>query len=184
MTRAVNSTAQGGGLGLSRAALMVWGILLMVGGYFLLTRPASTTQILIEIMAILWLIGGLFDLIDSLTRRGQYWVWRLVGAIVSIAAGLFILANPVLGMIITIQIAFLFIAISALLDGIIGIFVGFRSGGGIHWGAIVLGVAQVIIGVWLLLNPVEAMLALVPAFGLLLVVAGILVVIAAFRYAN
>lgn len=180
MTKAVQAQ---GGVGLSRAALIIWGLLLIVGGYFFVTHPASTAVVFVEIMAIIWLIGGLFDLIDSLTRRGQYWVWRLVGAIVSIVAGLFILANPVLGALFTVQIAFLFIAISALIDGVIGIFVGFKSGGGVRWSTVLLGVAQVIIGIWLLLNPVAAMLALLPAFGLLLIIAGILVVIAAFRYA-
>ena len=182
MAKAVQPAAQGGA-GLSRAALIIWGILLIVGGYFFVTHPVSTALVWVEIMAIIWLIGGLFDLIDSLTRRGEYWVWRMIGAIISIVAGLFILANPVLGALFTVQIAFLFIAISALIHGVIGIFAGFKAGGGPRWGAILLGLAQVIIGIWLLLNPIVGMLALLPAFGLLLIIAGILVIITAFRYA-
>lgn len=183
MATASRPAVPAGGAGLSRAALIVWGILMMVGGYFLVTHPATTALIWVEIMAIIWLIGGIFDFIDALTRRGAYWGWRLAGAVISILAGLFILANPILGALFTLQIAFLFIAISALVDGVIGIFVGFRAPTGRSWSTIILGVLQLIVGVWLLLNPIAGMLALLPAFGLLLIVGGIITVIAAFRVA-
>lgn len=183
MATASQSAAPRDGVGLSRAAMIVWGILLLVVGYYFLTNPIDSALFWVQVMAIVWLVGGIFDLVVVLTQRGQFWVWRLLGAIISILAGLYIISNPILGALFTVQIAFLFIAISAIIDGAVNIVAGFRSDTGTRWSGIILGVIQLIVGVWLLLHPIAGMLALLPAFGLLLIVTGIIAIIAAFRVA-
>lgn len=183
MASAAQPSSAQSSVAFGRAAMIVWGILLLVVGYYFLTNPITSALFWVQVMAIVWLAGGIFDLVVVLTQRGQYWVWRLLGAIISILAGLYIISNPILGALFTVQIAFLFIAISAIIDGAINIVAGFRTGAGPRWSGIILGVVQLIVGVWLLLHPIAGMLALLPAFGLLLIASGIIAIIAAFRLA-
>ncbi len=166
--------------GFSRTVYILWGILLIVAGFFLVTRPAITALVWVEIMAIAWIIGGIFDFIRSIAERGSYWGLRLVLAIISIIAGVYIIGNPVYGTIFTIQIAFLFFAIAALVNGFFNIFAGFKAEGGTSWGAVIIGVIQIIAGGWLLMNPVAGMLALVPVLGIVMIVGGIFSIIASF----
>ena len=168
---------------ISRNTLIIWGILISVAGFFLLTRPAITATIWVEIMAITWLVGGIFELVHALNERGERWGWRLLSAVVSILAGLYIIGNPVIGTLFTVQIAFIFFAFSALMDGVLNILSGFRIQQGKRWMVIILGVVQAIIGIWLLLHPIAGMLSLVPILGILMIVGGIIVISGAFRLA-
>ncbi|MCA9894061.1 MAG: DUF308 domain-containing protein, partial [Anaerolineae bacterium] len=113
--------SQDTGVEVPRMPLIIWGILVAVAGFFLLTRPAITAIAWVEIMAITWLIGGIFELIQALTDRGRYWGWRVISAILSVVAGIYIIGNPVIGTLFTVQVAFIFFAISALMDSIISI---------------------------------------------------------------
>jgi uncharacterized membrane protein HdeD (DUF308 family) len=121
--------------GFSRWVYILWGILSIVAGFFLLTRPAMTSLVLIEVMAIFWIVGGIFDMVRAISDRGDYWGWRIVAAIIGIIAGLYIIGNPVLGTLFTISIAFILLAIYSVIAGIINIIVGIK-GEGAGWGAI------------------------------------------------
>ena len=130
-------------------------------------------------MAIYWLIGGIFDAVGAVVARQRHWGWRLIGGIVGIIAGLFILGQPLLGLVVTVQVYFVFLAVSAIFSGAISIWIGFSERWA--WGPLLLGVLQIIIGGWLLLHPIAGMLALVPILGIFAIVGGILAIILAFR---
>ncbi len=102
-------------VGFSMTAFIVWGALAIVAGFFLVTNPARTGLILVEIMAIFWVVGGIIDIVRSIAQRGDLWGVRLTLAIISLIAGLYIIGNPKLGTIFVIQISFIFLAISASL---------------------------------------------------------------------
>jgi len=165
--------------GFSRWVYILWGILSIVAGFFLLTRPAMTSLVLIEVMAIFWIVGGIFDMVRAISDRGDYWGWRIVAAIIGIIAGLYIIGNPVLGTLFTISIAFILLAIYSVIAGIINIIVGIK-GEGAGWGAIIIGVIQVLVGGWLLFNWQAGALVFVPVVAVFMIVGGIFSIIASF----
>ena len=166
--------------GFSRAIYILWGILMIVAGLFLWTRPATTSLVLVEIMAIFWIVGGIFDFIRAIADKPDYWGWRIVGAIIGIIAGLYIIGNPVLGTFFTIQIAFILLAIYGIVAGILDIIVGFRSEGGTRWSAVIIGVLLVLIAGWLLFHWQSAILTFVPVLAIFMIVGGIFSIIASF----
>jgi uncharacterized membrane protein HdeD (DUF308 family) len=159
-----------------RWLLVIWGILLFVSGLFFIARPAVTAVVWIEILAIGWLIAGIFDAVNSVMTRGHWWGWKLAGAIISILAALYIIFNPLLGSAFVVEIAFIFLAVAAIVRGLLMVFVGLKVPGGSKWALIVMGVLLTIIGVWLLLNPLVGMLTLMLLFGVLLIVGSVIVV--------
>lgn len=165
--------------------LILWGIAAIMLGFYLITQPLITAVLLLQVVALFWLIGGIFDLIGAVMERGQGWTWRVVGAVLSILAGLAILANPILGTIFTVQLLFIFIAFSSLVNGVINLLGGRRSpksdGSRWSWGSFLLGAFQIILGLFLLANPFVTMLTLVPVIGIIAIIHGLVVIALGFR---
>lgn len=184
MSTTYDSQTELGPTGLARTAVLIWGILMVVAGVFLLTRPAVTVIIWVEIIAFSWLIGGIFDIVSAFGRQTRYRIWRFVAGVISVVAGLYIIGNPVLGTLFVINIAFVLIAASAVVDGVVNIASAFSASGGARLAGIILGILQLFVGIWLFLHPIAGMLALIPIFSILLIVGGIIAVIAAFRAAE
>ena len=166
--------------GFSRAVYIVWGILMLVAGLFLWTRPATTSLVLVEIMAIFWIVGGIFDFIRAIADKPDYWGWRIAGAIIGIIAGMYIIGNPLLGTYFTIQIAFILLAIYGLVAGILNIIGGFRSDDGTRWSAVIVGVMLVFLAGYLLFHWQSAILTFVPVVAIFMIVGGIFSIIASF----
>ncbi|MBV9359329.1 MAG: DUF308 domain-containing protein [Chloroflexi bacterium] len=157
---------------------VLWGVGAVIVGLLLVSRPALTAFFLVQVMALLWLIGGVLDLLSVLFNRvGEHRVWRLVGGVVAILAGLVLLGNPFVGTVLVVAIQFYLIALAAIANGVINI-VG-RLQGISGWGRFVLGVVEVIIGVFFLLNPLPGLRDFVPVFGLIVAVGGLLTIGAA-----
>jgi uncharacterized membrane protein HdeD (DUF308 family) len=166
--------------GFSRAVYILWGILLLVAGLFLWTRPGTTALVLVEIMAIFWIVGGIFDLIRAIADKPDYWGWWIVAAIIGIIAGLYILGNPMLGTYFTIQIAYIMLAIYGIVAGILNIISGIRGDGGRSWGAIIVGAILIILAAWLLFNWRSAIVTFLPVVSIFMIVGGIFSIIASF----
>ena len=179
MTAAQPAASSSVGTG-QRILTLIWGVLLLVSGLYFIGNPVSSALIWITFLAIMWLVSGVLDATDAVMRRGHYWGWKLGGAVLGILAGLYIIMNPLLGSFFVLTTAFLFLAFVAIFQGIMSIFIGFRGVEGRRWGIVILGVLQLIIGVWLLLNPVPGMLSLMVLFGVLLIVGSVLVMFMAF----
>lgn len=168
--------------GFSRWVYILWGILSIVAGFFLFTRPAVTSLVLIEIMAIFWIVGGIFDMVRAIANRDDYWGWRIVAAIIGIIAGLYIIGNPVLGTVFTIRIAYFLLAIYSVVAGIMNIIFGFKNPEGTTWSAIIIGAIQIVVGGWLLFNWYTGVgiLVFVPVVAIFMIVGGIFAIIASF----
>lgn len=112
-----------------------WGVGLLIVGLLLMTRPAPTALFLVNVMALLWLVGGIIDVVSViLGRTGQRGRWRLVGGVVAILAGLLILlGDPFIGTAVVVLIQFYLVALAAIVDGVINIVGRFQGLSG--WGA-------------------------------------------------
>jgi len=166
--------------------LLLWGIATVVIGGYLLFQPIGTLRVLIIVMGAYWLVGGVFDVVGALTNRDrQGWGWRLAGAILSIIAGAIVLANPLLGGFVTLAFMYYMLAFSAIVNGVINMFVGNRereaAGGQWSWGSFLLGLVQLVIGIFLLFNPLAGILALVPVLAIFAIITGIAAIFISFR---
>ena len=73
-------------------------------------------------MALLWLIGGVVDLVSILfNAAGDHRAWQLVGGVVAVIAGLILLGNPFVGTVLVATIEYYLIAIAAIANGVINI---------------------------------------------------------------
>jgi uncharacterized membrane protein HdeD (DUF308 family) len=162
------------------ALLLVWGVAWVILGLFLLFQPGVTAILLVQIMAVFWVVGGVIDLVTALSHGDHpHRGWRIFGGILSIAAGVVIMANPIVGTIVTIAFGFYLLAVTAIVNGLINLVGGFK--GGVSWGGSLLGLVQVIIGIFLVTHPMLGMLAYVPTLGIITIAAGIAVLVFAFR---
>jgi uncharacterized membrane protein HdeD (DUF308 family) len=68
-------------------------ILFAVMGILLVTRPAISAEALTIVIAIFFLIGGLFQLIASLATELPGWGWQVADGIITFLLGLLLLAQ-------------------------------------------------------------------------------------------
>jgi uncharacterized membrane protein HdeD (DUF308 family) len=166
--------------------ILLWGIATAITGFMLIFTPGMTTLILIQTLAIFWLVGAIFDIVSAFMNRQQKgWIWRIVGAALSILVAIIILTNPIAGAWATLTLLFYFLAFSAIVNGIVNMFVGNTTrndaGRDWSWGSFLLGLLQLLIGIYLLWHPLAGTLVLIPILGGVLIVFGIGAIFMSFR---
>jgi uncharacterized membrane protein HdeD (DUF308 family) len=72
---------------------LVAAILFAVMGILLVTRPAISAEVLTVVIAMIFLIGGLFQLIASLATALPGWGWQVADGIITFLLGLLLLAQ-------------------------------------------------------------------------------------------
>jgi uncharacterized membrane protein HdeD (DUF308 family) len=160
--------------------LLLWGICWIVLGFFLLFQPGMTAIVLVQIMAVFWVVGGVIDLMNGLTHPGQpSRAWRILGGILGIVAGVIIMVHPIAGTLATIAFGYYLLAFAAIVTGLINMVGGFQKT--LSWGVSLLGVAQIILGIVLVTHPMVGMLAYVPTLGMLAIAAGIVIIVSSFK---
>ena len=163
--------------------LLIKGILAFIVGAILLWSPAKTKidtwMLLITILGIWWLVSGIVDIVSMFTDHTA-WGWKLFTGIVSIIAGGYILMYPIASALALPRIFVLVMGFWAFMQGIVLLFMAFRGGG---WGAGIVGVLAIILGIILIAD------YSIPGMGLTFiwtvaiwgVVGGVIMVIQAFR---
>jgi len=157
--------------------VLIQGILLVVVGILLFTNTGATVVVLAQILAIYWLIAGVLELVSIFIDRSA-WGLKLLGGIIGIWAGLFIINNPIGGTLAFGFAVVIILGIQALLLGITNIIQAFRGAG---WGIGLLGVINVIFGIILLGNSMIAVATLPWVLGGFAIVGGIASIVFAFR---
>ena len=157
--------------------ILLQGIAALVVGVLLITQPSVTILTLVVFLGVYWLVGGVFDLVGIFIDRTQ-WGWKLFTGLLGIAAGLLIVRNPLwAGIAVPTTLVWLL--------GSIGVIVGvariIRALMGAGWGAGILGVVSIVLGVILLTRPLFSLSVLVYLAGFWAIVGGIAAIVAAFR---
>jgi uncharacterized membrane protein HdeD (DUF308 family) len=149
---------------------LVWSLAMVVLGAMLLLEPAQSAVLVVRTMALFWLAGGVFSSIEALWERASGWGWRVVGGVVSMLVGLFVLAYPLLAMVVTVDWLYLVTGISAIVSGVATL----ASSGSIA--GLLRGLAWVGIGAVVFAQPFEvlAMGQLVQWVGICAIVGGLL----------
>ena len=77
---------------------LIEGIALIIIGILLFSNPAATIVVLAQVLAIYWLISGIMEIVSLFLDRTA-WGLKLLGGIIGIWAGLFII-NIIFGLIL------------------------------------------------------------------------------------
>ena len=126
-----------------------------------------------------WLVSGTIGLVSLIWDRTQ-WGWKVFGGILGVVAGIgrdhaSACTRPSWWL----ARSSIFMGILALVFGVMNLVRAFSAGGG--WGMGLLGALDVIIGFFLIVNPLAGAIALPIVLGAFILVGGIASIIMAFR---
>ena len=184
---AANPTANDAKVEALRAAadgwwlILLWGILTLMIGLFLVTTPATTAVALFTLLGAYFVVAGIVDVVASIAQRGPGWGWKLALGVLYIVAGFAVLGSPILSTIFGVSVLYYFIAFAAIFGGIVNIVQALLKIGKVgFWpilGTLLLGILQLVIGLFLLENPLTGKLTLVPVMGFFAIAGGIVLII-------
>ena len=158
--------------------VLLGGIAAIIIGWMLLQNPFRVANVLVWAIGLYWLITGILYLVSLIWDRTQ-WGWKLFGGIIGVLAGWFLIDAGAIERLASFGFAvILVLAIQGIIMGIMGLIAAFQGGG---WGAGILGVISIIIGVVLLANPLIAAATLPMVVGIFAIVGGIFAIFGAFR---
>ncbi len=174
------AAAQEARRGLSRTwwILLIDGIATLILGFLLLTNPGSSAVALTVVLGIWLLIQGVMAFVHIFVENHRAWYWDLLWGIIGVVAGIVVLGNPLISAVVAGTTLVFMIAFGAILMGIIALIRGFQGGG--IW-QIVLGIVDILIGVFLLFNPLGAVMALPWVLGFFALFGGIVLLFMAFQ---
>ena len=144
---------------------VVAGVIWVLWGMFVLTyKPGALTSLAV-LIGISFIIGAIDLLIVSSQVREWRWLW-VVGGVVGILAGIIVFFQPGHSLYVIAVFVAWYLAIAGVFT-IIGAFVGGRHDW--WWMGLVLGILEVVLGVWAIGSPTRQILLLVNliAFGML-----------------
>ena len=104
-------------------AAILFGVLALI----FIVRPVITAEVLTLVMALFFLVGGLFQIVGSAVLGFSGWGWHLIDGLITVVLGLLILAQwPASGL----WVIGLFIGIDLIFYGLawIAIALGLRGG--------------------------------------------------------
>lgn len=156
---------------------LIEGIALLIVGILLLTSPIETTLRLTRILGLFWFVGGIFEIVSIFIDRSA-WGWKLIGGIIGLWAGYYLIMTPVAGALILGFTIIVLLGIQALLMGIVHLIQALRGAG---WGIGVLGIINIIFGVILLGNTLIGIASLPLIIGIFAIIGGIGTIFMAFR---
>ena len=114
--------------------ILVEGIFALIFGIFLITAPGATSVFLVTVLGFYFLIRGIFSIIEIfIPNTGIHWGWLLFMGILGILVGMVVLRNSLYATILIGTFVIIFVAVYALIMGILGLiqcFHGCRVG---HW---------------------------------------------------
>jgi uncharacterized membrane protein HdeD (DUF308 family) len=157
--------------------ILLEGILSIIIGLLLLAWPVKAFTTLVFFIGIWWFIDGIFNIVAMFIDHSN-WGWKLFMGIIGIIAGLFLMQSPLQGALVLAPTIIIMFGFLGLMYGVIGLINAFQGAG---WGAGIMGVISILLGMYLLFNVWAAALALPWVFGVLAIAGGIMEIFLAFR---
>jgi uncharacterized membrane protein HdeD (DUF308 family) len=175
----MQGTAMAEDAGLPWWLVLIQGLVAIALGVFLILQPGITTLVILQLLAIYWLVAGVISIVRLMIGNSkQNWGSHLLMAILGIVAGLAILSYPLYSTVLVPSILMLMIGCIAIAFGIVGIIQAFRAR---SWFTGFLGGVSIIIGLLLVSSPLMAAWVLGWLIGLMLIAGGIVAIFSSFR---
>ncbi len=151
-------------------AVMLWGTT---------ETRVESYMFLVKALGLYWVIWGVLELVYMFIDHSA-WGWKLFMGVVSLIAGGSILMYPVAAALTLPQVFLLVLGIWALMEGIILLFLAFKGGG---WGAGILGVISIVLGLILIgdYGKIGSGLAMLWAGAIWAFIGGFVLIFQAFR---
>jgi uncharacterized membrane protein HdeD (DUF308 family) len=174
----VSSYAGGRAEALPWWAVLVEGIVVALLGLILLVAPGASLSFLVLLLGIYLLIAGIFRIIGIFLDSSS-WGWKLAAAILCLIAGVAILTNPLWSTTLLASTwLVILVGFLAMLQGAAGLIVAFQGGG---WGMGALSVLGILLGLFLVINPLIGVAALTLILAIFMFIGGVGAVVQAFR---
>ena len=157
--------------------LIVQGVAAIIIGILLILAPGLSSVVLVQFLAILWLVSGVADLVSLIWDRRQ-WGWKVLTGVIGIVAGIAIIEHPLWSTLFVGTALVVYLGFTGILIGVVAILRAFSGGG---WASALLGIANVLIGALLLFNPFGAAIGLPLLIGMLALLSGIATIATAWR---
>jgi uncharacterized membrane protein HdeD (DUF308 family) len=173
----VSSYAGGRGEALPWGLVLVEGIVVALLGLILLVAPGASLFFLVLLLGIYLLIAGIFRIIGIFLDSSS-WGWKLIAGVLCLIAGLAILSNPLWSTTLASTWLVILVGFLAMLQGAAGLIVAFQGGG---WGMGALSVLGILLGLFLVINPLIGVAALTFILAIFMLIGGVGAVVQAFR---
>jgi uncharacterized membrane protein HdeD (DUF308 family) len=173
----VSSYAGGRGEALPWWLVLVEGIVLALLGLILLVAPGASLSFLVLLLGIYLFIAGIFRIVGIFLDSSS-WGWKLAAGILCLIAGLAILTNPLWSTTLASTWLVILVGFLAMLQGAAGLVVALQGGG---WGMGALSVLGILLGLFLVINPLIGVAALTLILAIFMLIGGVGAVIQAFR---
>lgn len=162
-------------------AMVLRGIAAIAFGVLAFIWPHITLVVLVFLWGAYALVDGIFALAAGIRTHGEYnrWWLLLIEGILGIIAGVLAFAIPA----ITALVLLILIAAWAIVTGIFEIGAAIQLRKHIHneWLLVLAGIASIVFGVLLLINPFAGALAVVWIIGAYAIVFGVLLIALGMR---
>lgn len=167
---------------------VAWWVVLLEGifasliGLFLIIEPRITSVFLVTVLGFYFLISGVIDIVQIFTgSTGSSWGWLLFSGIIGILAGLAVIRNPLYATVLTGNILVIFVAVVALMKGIVAVVMAFMGAG---LGSAILGALSIIVSLLLFANLLVATAFLPYIIAGFLIIGGIVGIVYSFSLRN
>jgi uncharacterized membrane protein HdeD (DUF308 family) len=164
----VSSYAGGRGEALPWWLVLVEGIIVALLGLVLLVAPGASLVFLVWLLGIYLLIAGIFRIVGIFLDSSS-WGWKLAGGILCLIAGLAILSNPLWSTTLASTWLVILVGFLAMLQGAAGLIVAFQGGG---WGMGALSVLGILLGLFLVINPLIGVATLTLILAIFMLIGG------------
>lgn len=165
--------------------LLLSGILFILLALYIFNQPIASYMALSLFFAAAFLASGIFEVIYAVSskRYDTGWGWALLGGIIHVIFGIFLLSSPAL----TLAVLPVYIGTIILIRSLLGIFHAFsiRKIGFPGWGwALFAAIAGILFAIMMIVNPVFGGLTIIMYTGIALLLLGIVQVALALRLKN
>jgi uncharacterized membrane protein HdeD (DUF308 family) len=167
----------------ARGEALPWGLVLVEGivaavlGLILLVAPGASLSFLVLLLGIYLLIAGIFRIV-GLFLDSSSWGWKLAAGILCLVAGLAIISDPLWSATLVSTWLIILVGFLAMLQGGAGLVVAFQGGG---WGMGALSLLGILLGLFLVINPLIGVATLTFILAIFMLVGGVGAMLQAFR---
>jgi uncharacterized membrane protein HdeD (DUF308 family) len=157
--------------------VLVEGIVVALLGLLLLVAPGASLSFLVLLLGIYLFIAGIFRIIGIFIDSSS-WGWKLAAGILCLVAGLAILSNPLWSATLVSTWLVILVGFLAILQGGAGLVVAIQGGG---WGMGALSVLGILLGLFLVINPLIGVATLTLILAIFMLIGGVGAMLQAFR---